>query len=357
MPGSAEVEAGSEYRALCEASARIGADPLFVQGAGGNTSIKDGGILWIKASGTWLKNALRDDIMVPVAMAPLLAAVSEGNPAADTPQLFTVAEKNPAGLRPSIETTVHALLPQRAVIHVHCVETIATVVRTDAEKLVAERLRGLNWAYVPYCKPGLALARAISARLKPQTDVLVLGNHGIVVAADTIAEAETLLRRVSGLLAQPVRAAPAADLAALQRLAAGSGYRLPEFVEAHSTATDPLSCRLAAAGSLYPDHIIFLGEGVAVAGPDDDAASVAARAQAASVRPMLILFPGKGVLVRNDANAGAEAMTRCLANVTARLPADAPIRHLTTAEIAELLDWDAEKYRQALNRRGAAVPQ
>ncbi|MHA6644049.1 class II aldolase/adducin family protein [Mesorhizobium sp. A623] len=96
------------------------------------------------------------------------------------------------GLRPSIETTVHALMPQRAVIHVHCVETIATAVRADAGRLVAERLRELNWAYVPYSKPGLALARNIAERLKPQTDVLVLGNHGIVVAADTVAEAEVL---------------------------------------------------------------------------------------------------------------------------------------------------------------------
>lgn len=345
----------AELRALREVSATLGADPLLVQGAGGNTSIKDGDTLWIKASGTWLKNALRDDIVVPVALSPLLDAVARQSPEANTPQSFTIAEKNPRGLRPSIETTVHALMPQRAVIHVHCVETIAVAVRTDAEERIAERLDGLNWAYVPYSKPGLALARAISARLKPGTDVLVLGNHGIVVAADTVVEAQRLLHRVSGLLSQPARAAPAADLPALEGLAQGSDYRLPGVMATHGAATDTVSCGIAAAGNMYPDHVIFLGESVAVAAPGEDASAVASREKTSGHSPVLILFPGKGALIRSDANAGAEAMARCLADVTARLPAAAPIRYLTAAEVAELLDWDAEKYRQALNRQGGAA--
>ena len=44
-------------------SARVGADPLLVQAAGGNTSLKDGGTMWIKASGTWLKDAAARDII------------------------------------------------------------------------------------------------------------------------------------------------------------------------------------------------------------------------------------------------------------------------------------------------------
>ncbi|MYA89823.1 MAG: class II aldolase, partial [Boseongicola sp. SB0662_bin_57] len=36
----------SDFRAL---SARLGKDPLQVQGPGGNTSVKDGDVMWIKA--------------------------------------------------------------------------------------------------------------------------------------------------------------------------------------------------------------------------------------------------------------------------------------------------------------------
>ena len=58
--------------------------------------------------------------------------------------------------------------------------------------------------------------------------------------------------------------------------------------------------------------------------------------------------------MRRDASAGAEAMARCLADVTARIPDGARLRYLTAEENGALLDWDAEKYRQALDRGRAA---
>ena len=47
-------------------SARLGQDPLRVQGPGGNTSIKSNDVMWIKASGTELANAESDPIFVAV---------------------------------------------------------------------------------------------------------------------------------------------------------------------------------------------------------------------------------------------------------------------------------------------------
>ena len=107
-----------ELETLRDFSARIGADPLLTQAAGGNTSLKDGDTLWIKASGTWLAHAREREIMVPVRTAPLIAAVDRGEAQAERAELFTIAEHNPSGLRPSIETTVHALVPQKFVVHV-----------------------------------------------------------------------------------------------------------------------------------------------------------------------------------------------------------------------------------------------
>ncbi|QND68390.1 class II aldolase [Mesorhizobium loti] len=338
-----------ELAALRALSASIGQSPHLTQAAGGNTSLKAGDTLWIKASGTWLKDALTDDIMVPVAMAPLLRAVEQRDRAADQPQGFTIAALNPRGLRPSIETTVHALMPQRVVLHVHCVDTISLAVQTDGAAEVARRLDGIEWAYVPYFRPGLPLARGIAEKLRPDVDVLILGNHGLVVAAETVAEAELLLRRVRSLLARPARATAAPDFAALTVLAGDSGYRLPADVEAHAVALDPESRRMAEAGSLYPDHVIFLGQGSVVAGPGETVADVIARL---GTPPAAILFPGAGVLMRSDASAGADAMQRCLADVTARIDVAARLNYLTAAENDELVNWDAEQYRQKLNAAG-----
>lgn len=348
-------EESREFEALRALSARVGADPLLVQAAGGNTSIKIGGTMWIKASGTWLARALSDEIMVPVAFGPLLDAMAADDPEAEKATRFVVDADNPSGLRPSIETTVHAVMPQRVVVHVHCVETIATAVRHDAHTILADRLAGMKWVHIPYVKPGLELSREIVARRGDAADILILGNHGLVVAAETVAEAGTLLGHVASLLAVTPRQAPAADPDALVRLASGSDYRLPEDEAVHAAATDLASCRIAAGGSLYPDHVIFLGPGSVIARPGE----IAAEARAAALRdghpePGAILFPGKGVLMRRDATPGAIALARCLADVTARIPPQAPIRYLTAEENAELLDWDAEKYRQALNRAAQA---
>ena len=42
-------------------------------------------------------------------------------------------------------------------------------------------------------------------------------------------------------------------------------------------------------------------------------------------------------------------MVRCLADVASRIPATTALRVLTESEQAELLGWDAEKYRKSLN--------
>lgn len=340
-----------EYDALLDLSARIGADPALVQGAGGNTSIKEGGILWIKASGLWLRDALSRDLMVPVLLEPLLDALHRDGPSAERAQDHVVAERNPGGLRPSIETTVHALMEQKVVVHVHCVETIANAVQVNAEASLAARLAGLSHAFVPYARPGLPLARAIAQKLREDTSVLVLGNHGLAVAGQTVAQAEALLADVSRRLALAPRPFIAPDVAALERLAVGSSYRLPDDAAIHGVATDLVSCRHVAGGSLYPDHVIFLGRGSLIAPPGDTALDVERKVSGASgpLSPM-ILFPGKGVLVSKEMSQGALAMARCLSDVASRIPAAARLRYFTDEENAELLGWDAEKYRQSLDR-------
>lgn len=346
----------SEFEALLDVSARVGADPDLVQGAGGNTSIKEGGTLWIKASGLWLMQARQRDVMVPVALDPLLDALERDDPSTEKAQDFVIADRNPQGLRPSIETTVHALMPQKVVIHVHCVETIATAVQANGEAIAASKLAGIPHVFVPYARPGLPLAKAIAARIRADTSVLILGNHGLAVAGETVAEAEALLVEVSKRLALPARAQAEPDIAALSRLAVDSSYMLPEDLRIHDAATDLASCKIAAGGSLYPDHVIFLGKGSVLAAPHETAAAIEQRFAAGGVAlPPLLLFPGKGALVSREITAGALAMARCLPDVLSRIPDGARLRYLTDAENTELLGWDAEKYRQALNRAGQAL--
>lgn len=322
-----------ELEKLRRLSARVGADPLLVQAAGGNTSLKEDGVMWIKASGTWLKDAETRDLFVPLDHAAIMEALAQNDPACESCTAFVRTDLNSTGLRPSIETTVHALMPQRVVVHVHCVNTIAWAIRADAEQRIAEKLSGFNWAFIPYARPGLPLAGAISSRMRPGVDVLVLGNHGLAVAADSVEAADALLSSVVTALTRPLRPAAAVDMAALERLAAGTAYSPAAMPETHALATDPLALARGKSLVFYPDHVVFLGVGVATSFEGD---------------PPLVAVPGVGVLIRHDAKPAIEPMGRCLADVMRRVEEADPLVALTDEDVDRLVNWDAEKYRQTL---------
>ena len=333
---------------LASLSARLGRDPLVTQAAGGNTSLKHDGALWIKASGTWLAEADTRAIFLPVALEPLLAAIAANDERAAKATDFVIADANPEGLRPSVETSVHAVLPFAAVLHVHCIETVALAVREDAAAAIAARLAGIDGVrpvHIPYLKPGLPLARAIAAAASPATNVVTLGNHGLIVAADTVEAAGDLLTRVSAALAAAARPAPPPDLAALERLAEGSDWRLPTDAAAHATATDPARLAIARQGSLYPDHVVFLGSAVAVL---PEGGTPATFASTATIPQMLLAVPGKGVLIHRAVLRGGDDLARALAEVTGRIDAGMALRALTSEEERELFNWDAEIYRRSL---------
>lgn len=341
---------GKELEKLQHLSYRVGSDPEQVQGAGGNTSIKVAETLWIKASGMWLMNACSSDLFVPVALPPLLQALEEGDARAEKSTDFIIRELNPLDLRPSIETTVHAVLPQRVVVHIHCVDTIALAVRQDAETLLTSTLAGFNWLWVPYFRPGLPLSRYINAHRKTDTDVIVLGNHGLVVAADTVADVEALLLAVRAVVKQAVRSSPPANLQKLGEVSRQSDYQAADDADAHSLAMDPISMQIASAGSLYPDHVIFLGDGTVVANAEESVTDCVTRIEASTgAQPVSIVVPDAGVLVRSDANAGQQAMVRCIADVTARISDPQLVKYLNDEEVYALTHWEAEHYRQKLN--------
>ena len=345
-----ELHNSDGFRALQQVSSRLGNDPLQVQGPGGNSSIKRDGAMWIKASGTWLAEAETRDIMVPCDAGVLQRALAEG--AVDQPgaSTFVPAGMNPHGLRPSIETAVHAALDWPVVLHTHCVATIALAIRSDGAERIAALLPDLSPVIAPYVKPGWDLARTIRTSVVPETQVVVLGNHGLVVCGETAEAAEALLRSVSARLTPDnllPALAPHADLTA--RLAGTDWVAAPDDIT-HAVARDPARLAKAEGATLYPDHLIFLGPGcISVASE----AGLPALGDLAPARKIMLLL-GLGAAVPADASPAVLAMARCLGDVLARVPEDAVLQRLTAMEEADLLDWDAEKYRQSLNKQTGA---
>ncbi|MGC1428509.1 MAG: class II aldolase/adducin family protein, partial [Albidovulum sp.] len=218
------------------------------------------------------------------------------------------------------------------VLHAHCIHMLSHAVQADPVAAIGAKLDGFDWGLVPYVKPGANLAAKVRGLVETGRNVIVLANHGVIVAAETVGAAEDLLARVvSALRVVPVPLR-AADLGAVP-----DGWVAGPPALSH-IALDPKRLAMATGGSLYPDHVIFCGVG-----------ALAAEAPPEGDGPPMVLIPGKGALLRADASAGTWALSQCLGDVLMRVPDDAKLHYLTLEQNGELLNWDAEKYRLALN--------
>ncbi len=162
--GKPDLRETDVFKGFLRLSSEIGNDILKTQGAGGNTSFKQDGVMWVKASGTWLAKAEAEDIMVPVVVDPLVSALREGDSRAEKSTDFIVSELNSSGLRPSIETSFHAALNSPVVAHYHCVNAIALAVLESRDSELAARMStvpDLTWVTIPYRRPGTPLAGEI----------------------------------------------------------------------------------------------------------------------------------------------------------------------------------------------------
>jgi rhamnose utilization protein RhaD (predicted bifunctional aldolase and dehydrogenase) len=84
-----------ELTPLLELSARVGADPLLTQASTGNSSIKLDGVLWIKASGKWMSDALNENFLVPLDLSQIQACVQQN---IDPAERYGSASRRPCTL-------------------------------------------------------------------------------------------------------------------------------------------------------------------------------------------------------------------------------------------------------------------
>jgi rhamnose utilization protein RhaD (predicted bifunctional aldolase and dehydrogenase) len=336
-------ETAGQINAYC---ARVGADPLLVQGAGGNVSWKDGNTLWVKASGTWLADAETKDIFVPVDLPHLLDALAAGD--------FSVTPRvlGDSSLRPSIETLLHGLMPHHVVVHLHAIEALAYLVRknfrADFERLLDD---SISWAVVDYHKPGAALAAEINAVLigKLGANVIFLGNHGVVIGGEDLSEVDRIVVK----LIQAFKTTPADIHSASRLISPPPQHLIGQYAEIADPAIHQLALkpdffkRLRMDWALYPDHVVFLGPKAHTYRSWKDLED---QKSFFSDLPELVFVQGEGVFA-HDAfknNKAKQVQLRCYLDVIARQRPDAVMRVLSDAHIAELLNWDAEQYRISL---------
>src|SRR3990172_12549832 len=115
------------FRDLVSISRKYGSDPSHIIAGGGNTSIKKGDRLWIKASGQALA-AIDPSGFLELRLPEVLGILDRKDWSSDRDereeqivQTLLNARVNPPhpDMRPSVESTLHALMPQTFVLHTH----------------------------------------------------------------------------------------------------------------------------------------------------------------------------------------------------------------------------------------------
>jgi rhamnose utilization protein RhaD (predicted bifunctional aldolase and dehydrogenase) len=124
-----------------------------------------------------------------------------------------------------------------------------------------------------------------------------------------------------------------------------SQYRLVKYAVAHLIACDNLALKIINKRALYPDHVVFLG-----AGPMKAISIDALEDTIKVLKGNVIVVRDFGVIVRKDISENAESMLYCLANILLRLQPDDELEYLSPNDEMKLMGWDAEKYRQSIQR-------
>ena len=268
-----------DLSALVSMSNRYGANPAYVLAGGGNTSIKEDDCMYVKASGTKLAT-ITEDGFVPVSRKALRATMEKAYPESDKEREAAFLQDVQTSRilpgetrRPSVEALLHALFPQKFVLHIHPAKLNGLTCSVEGEN-AAKRIFGDSIIWIPLCRPGYILGKLCwdaMAEFKKangyDADVILLQNHGVFVAANTLEEIDELFNKVYGAIECLVeRTADFSEsVSSCEKLAADVAAKAGYAFALHCGSSEAvkLSASKEAAAPLLrpftPDHIVACG--------------------------------------------------------------------------------------------------
>ena len=217
-------------------SHEIGSNLAYVQGGGGNTSVKiNDNFMYIKSSGVSLK-----DIDLESGMAKVdYKKVNDYHSQPDiSDEKYTKSINNfslTPHQRPSMETGFHALLG-KYVIHSHSVFLNVFLCSNEGKDILLKHFPNAVW--INYCTPGKDLTFQISKSIE-QTDsefegLIFLENHGVISSASSYKKCLKLHNDSNEKIK--------------------SFYNLNNFNLINKTLSKPSS------NFLFPDQVIYMSE-------------------------------------------------------------------------------------------------
>ena len=205
---------------LTAMSHKYGIDEEYVLAGGGNTSFKEGNIMYVKASGTQLSTITPEEF-VKMDLNQLKEMLSKKYPVEDDAResealqdMLAARLPGEESKRPSVEAILHALFPYQYVLHVHPALVNGLTCVKEGSTL-CQQLFGDKVVWVDLTKPGYILAATCHHLLEEghkrageYPKAVILQNHGLFVAADTVEEIDQIMENIMNTLHKVVAKAP-----------------------------------------------------------------------------------------------------------------------------------------------------
>lgn len=371
---------------IIELSHLYGRGTDFVIAGGGNTSVKDRTVMAIKASGFSLRD-IGEQGFVELSREQVRSILGRTYPsdpmrreAAIKEDLMKSRTRPEAGGRPSVEASLHEMLEWRLVVHTHPFAINALTCGVRGEE-AARELFGQEALWIPYTDPGYRLAMLMLEKLtawraahRGDPRIVLMQNHGLVVAADTPAEIRTItdevVRKITARFKEPLpRGERPVGEAALRVLPA------LRMLLSEPGASRTISARNSLLAEHYllaenrrqvelpfmPDNIVYCKSAPLFLGHGDDPEALLSAFPAAlkayqdrwGYSPKILLVPGVGIAAVEDTKKSAETcldVFEDLMKVSWHSRAFGGARFLSASDIQFIDTWEVENYRRAVSK-------
>jgi len=337
--------------AFAKLSQEVGARADYVQGGGGNTSVKlQDGQMAIKASGFKLSDIRENEAYAVLDYAALreFYETHESDEFEDVEKAgserakaLTLTIDGLKALRPSVEAGFHSIL-DTYVAHSHSVYANLAACSQNAREIVAELAKDAPYSigFVPYTNPGAKLTfsirdeiRAVEKATGKRPAVIFMQNHGVIATHD---DADECLRIHDDIneRAQAYFGAPAFPQPALN---------------GNVSATEGLKARLASGrfgeaelltNPLYPDQMVFFADTLFLT---DDAPAEGKASLKSDGTVEYNMDPGKAIVIE-------ETLTAIVYIIDGIEAKGFEVSTMSGAAQQFIANWESEKYRKSMIR-------